>query len=106
MKGIEGVLKEELDRLLELEKSYMREIKSLPKGSVQQKKIKGHSYPYLVCREADDVVYAYVGKLSKPELAKLGSGIEQRRKFESLLREVRRNIARLKKIVYGRKRAV
>lgn len=106
MNGIEGVLKEELDRLLELEKSYLREIKSLPKGSIQQKKIKGNSYPYLVCREAGNVVYAYAGKLSKSELKKLESGIVERRKFEDLLREVRKNIARLKKIVYGRKRAV
>ena len=106
MKGIDGVLKEELERLLELEKSYEREIKALPKGSVQEKKIKKKSYPYLVCREGDDVVYEYVGKQSKPEIEKLRAEIEQRRKFEKLLREVRRNISHLKKIVYGRKKSV
>lgn len=105
MKGIDGVLEEELGRLLELEKSYLREIKALPKGSIQQKKIKKKTYPYLVCRDGSDVVYGYVGKLSKSEIEKLKAGIEQRRKFESLLREVRKNIAHLKKIVYGRKRA-
>ena len=106
MKAIDGVLKEELERLLELEKSYLREIKALPKGSIQQKKIKKKSYPYLVCRDGSDVIYDYLGKLSKAEINKLESGIEQRRKFEGLLREVRRNISRLEKIVYGRKRTV
>ncbi len=106
MKGLDGVLKEELERLLELEKSYVREIKALPKGSIQQKKIKRSAYPYLVCRDGADVIYNYVGKLSKSDLEKLESEIAQRRKFEGLLREVRRNIIYLKRIVYGRKRTV
>lgn len=105
MKGIEGVLKEELERLEELEKSYLRQIQGLPKGSVQKKKIKDNSYPYLVFRDGADVVYEYMGKLSNPALKKLESEIELRRKYEGLLREVRQNIARLKQIVYGRKRS-
>lgn len=106
MKGIDGVLKEELERLLQLEKSYLREIKALPKGSIQQKKIKNKQYPYLVCRDGSDVVSEYVGKLPKQEIEKLKSDIEQRRKYEGLLREVRRNVFRLKKMVYGRRRAI
>ena len=105
MKAIEGVLKEELERLLELEKSYAREIRELPKGSIQHKRIKGKSYPYLVFRKGSDVIYEYIGNLSGPELKKFESDIDQRRKFESLLKEVRKNISRLDLIVHGRKRA-
>ncbi len=105
MKALEGVLNEELARLLQLEKSYRREIKKLPKGSIQHKKIKGYSYPYLVFRKGFRVVYAYVGNLPKAGLEKLASEIELRRKYKKNLREVKQNIARLRQIVHGRKRA-
>lgn len=105
MKALEGVLTEELSRLLQLEKSYRREIKKLPKGSIQYKKIRDYAYPYLVFRKGAQVVYSYVGNLPKSELEKLASEIELRRKYKKNLREVKQSIARLGQIVHGRKRA-
>jgi len=106
MRAIEGVLKEELGRLLQLKKSYLREISKLSRGSICEKKIKKNKYPYLVFREGSRVVYEYIGKLSDLKIKKLASEIEQRRKYEKLLREVNFSISRLEKIVYGRKRPV
>jgi len=106
MRALEGVLKEELGRLRQLKKSYLREIKKLSKGSIREKKIKEKKYPYLVFREGRQVVYEYLGKLPDLKLRQLGAEIEQRRKYVKLLREVSRNIMRLEKIVYGRKRTI
>ncbi len=50
MGTLDGILKEELERLAAAAKSYLREIKKLPKGSIQIKRIKKIAYPYLVVR--------------------------------------------------------
>lgn len=105
MKALEGVLKEALKRLLELEKGYVREIKKLPKGCIRHKRMRGHSYAYLVLRKGTKIIHEYLSKSSSPDLKKLEADIEQRRKYERLLREVKANIKRLERMVYGRKRA-
>ena len=90
---------------MQLEKSYLAEIKKLSKGSIQYKKIRGHSYPYLAFRNGPHVVYEYLGGLSESKRKEIESEVSQRRKFENLLKEVRKNIARLERILYGRRRA-
>lgn len=104
MKGLESVLKEELGRLLVLEKSYVREIKKLPKGCLRHKCMKGRSYAYLVFRQGARIIHRYRGKSVSPDLDKLKAAIEQRRKYEKMLREVRVNIKRLERIICGQKR--
>ncbi len=97
-----GVLKEELIRLKETEKSYLREIKSLPRGSLQAKKIKGRNYLYLVSSKNSKISYQYIDGLSESALEKLKEEITLRKRYQSLLKEVRNNIKRIKKIVYGK----
>src|SRR3989338_2146011 len=88
---LEGVLKEESSRLKEAEKSYLREIRKLPKGSFQKKKIRGILYAYLVYREGAVVIRKYLGRFSKGKYSDLQEQIEQRQKYEKLLRAVKRN---------------
>ena len=99
MKVLEGVLKEELARLSATEKSYRRELRKLPKGSIQKKRIKGSLYVYLSSRENEKVVTHYLGRMPAEELKKLEQDVDLRRKYERLLREVKNNQQRIAKMV-------
>ena len=106
MKTMEGILRQELIRLKETEKSYVREVAKLPRGSLQEKRIKGIHYLYLVSSRNSKVSYRYLGHLSEEALEKLKEGIALRKKYQSLLREVRQDIRRIRKILRGKTRAV
>ena len=104
MGTLDGILKEELERLVAAEKSYLREIKKLPKGSIQIKRIKKIAYPYLVVRQGKKVVSEYLGHRSGRELEKLKQAIAQRKKYERHLKEVKRNIKRISRMTRGKGR--
>ena len=106
MKTMEGILKQELIRLKETEKSYIHEIEKLPKGSFQKKRINGIDYLYLVFRNGSKVVSEYVGDRSEEDLKKLKEDIEIRKKFVKLLKETRQNIKRISGILRGRRKTV
>lgn len=106
MKTMEGILRQELLRLKETEKSYVREILKLPRGSLQSKKIKGISYLYLVSSKNSKLSYRYLGACSDAELNKLKEAIVQRKKYQSLLKEVRQDIKRMTKMIHGKRRSV
>ena len=104
MGTLDGILKEELVRLIAVEKSYLREIKKLPKGSIQVKRIKGIAYPYRVVRQGKKVVSEYLGHRSERELEKLKQAIAQRKEYERHLKEAKHNIKRLSKMTRGKRR--
>lgn len=104
MGTIDGILKEELERLTATEKSYLREIKKLPKGSIQLKRIKKMDYPYLVVRQGEKVISKYIGHYSERELEELRRAIAQRKKYEQHLKEVKRNIKRISRMARGKRR--
>lgn len=107
MGTLDGILKEELERLVAAEKSYLREIKKLPKGSIQIKRIKKIAYPYLVLRQGKKVISTYLGQRSMHELEKLKQVIAQRKKYERHLKEVKHNIKRISRMIHGkRKKAI
>ena len=103
MESMIGILKQELIRLKEAEKSYLREIEGLPQGSLQKKKIKGINYVYLVSSRRSRISYRY---LRKNELKKFKEEIALRKKYQKLLREVRNNIKRISGIVHAKRRAI
>lgn len=103
MGTLDGILKEELARLVSVRKSYLREIKKLPKGSIQIKRIKGIAYPYLVIRKGEKVVSEYLGRWSDRKLDELKQAIIQRRKHERHLKEVKRNIKRISRMTRGKR---
>ena len=104
--ALEGVLKEELARLKEAEKSYLREIRRLPKGSFQKKKIKGILYAYRVYRKGNVVVRKYLGRFLEAQHKHLREQIKLRQKYEKQLRAVRQNQKRVLQMIHGRKRAI
>ena len=104
--AVEGILKEELARLQSAEKSYLKEIGKLPKGSLQMKRIKGIRYAYLVYRKGKEVIRKYMGRLSESDIKQLKEKIQMRQKYEKQLRAVRRNQKRICQMVYGRQRTI
>ncbi len=103
---MEGILKQELLRLKETERSYVREVARLRNGSLQEKRIKGTPYLYLVSSKKSKLSYQYLGGLSAEELKKLKADIALRKKYQRLLKEVRQDIRRITKILHGKRRAV
>jgi hypothetical protein len=100
---LRGILEEERDRLKQVEKGYLREIAKLPEGSVQIKKIKERDYPYRVRSRRGKVRCEYLGKLPEAELKVLKDKIAQRRKYQSLLKDVRANQKFVRRALRGKK---
>jgi hypothetical protein len=101
-----GVLKEELARLVQSERSYRAEIKKLPKGSFQKKRIHGKAYLYLAYRGGEKILSKYVGNLSDEKIQKLQADLKQRKKYEVMLKEVRLNIKKIRKMIGGKRQPV
>jgi len=96
---LNGVLKEELERLRKLKKSYEEKITEFPRGSLVKKNIKGNIYYYLNYRKGKKGVFEYLGKLKKEELEKMKKEIEERRKLEKLKQQVRKDIKKMIKMI-------
>ena len=103
---MEGILKQELLRLKETVKSYEKEIAKLPRGTLQRKRIKGIDYLYLVSSKNSKLSYKCVSGLPEVELKKLKESVVLRKKYQTLLKEVRQDIKRINKILHGKRRAV
>ncbi len=99
MEILNGVLKEELERLRKLKKSYEEKITEFPRGSLVKKNIKGNIYYYLNYRKGKKGVFEYLGKLKKEELEKMKKEIEERRKLEKLKQQVRKDIKKMIKMI-------
>jgi len=93
---LKDMLKEELDRLIRMENSYIQKINSLPKGSIVSKIINGKQYSYLVYRNGLKVITEYI---RPEELEDLKKKVEQRNKFKKDLQEIRKDIKVAKKVV-------
>ena len=106
MDSMRGILKQELRRLQEAEKGYLREIAKLPKGSLQEKKIKGIIYPYWVQSRNSKVSYRYLGNLPKLKITNIKEGVALRKKYQNLLKQVKQNKNRIRRILRAKRRAV
>ena len=102
---IKGVLKEELQNSIRMEKDYKRELAKLPKGSLLKKNIKGHEYYYLLLRDKGKVRFIYKGKadkMTKKELEKYKEAKTLRAKYRKLLSKVKKQIKFLRSSLRGK----
>jgi len=76
---------EELERNLEMQKSYKKQIESLPKGKIILKTIKTKEYYYLLYRDHEKVRTDYLGSKAKFDTEELQKNIEKRRYFQETL---------------------
>ncbi len=102
MKIIKSVLEEELKKAMLAQGEYEKALAALPRGVLVKKYVKGRQYCYLMSREQGKVRFKYKGKLFGKDV-KYYDGIKQgRARYRSLLSEVRKRIAFLKKILRGK----
>ncbi|MFA6807559.1 MAG: hypothetical protein WCR27_01065 [Eubacteriales bacterium] len=95
---IKDVLKEELERLQQMERVYREKIAMLPKGSIQYKRINGQKYPYLFVRDGNKVKSKYL-KLDERALSEMHFQIQQRRKYEKVLMEINKDFKIISKAI-------
>lgn len=98
MNVIKGVLIEEKQRNMEMQESYINEIKKLPKGSVTIKRIGKKDYCYLKYRNGSKTVTEYAGSCEK-NLNTLRQQVEKRRHYEKLLRELKAEYKIINRVV-------
>jgi len=104
MMSLKGVLKEEVDNSIRLQKRYQKELSRLPKGSLIEKNIKGRKYYYCVYRnEQGKVCFDYLGKdiseKQKNDFAEIKKKRAQCRKF---IGQLNKEIKFLRKSIGGR----
>jgi hypothetical protein len=97
---VHGMLQDELERCEGLSDSLEEAIFCLPKGSLHIRKVpsgKKHLlYHYLKFRNGDKSVYKHV---PKRQLKELSVRIEERRKLEGKLRQIKTRIKYLRKLL-------
>ena len=100
---IKGVLREELQNSIRLEKRYRKALKLYPGGTFIKKKIKGHYYYYLAIREGKKVRFIYKGKeLLKGDIEKLKKSRKMRQKYKEFIQKLKRQIKYLRKSLRGK----
>jgi hypothetical protein len=101
--AIKSLLREELNSSLEMEESYMRELKALPRGSLIKKKISGREYFYIVSRNNGKVKFKYQGKeVPETVIATYKNAKMVRAKYRASLSMVKKQIKYLKGILRGK----
>ena len=62
MSIISTLIFKEKNRNEVMQSEYLKELKSLPKGTIKIKKVNGNEYYYLTYRDGEKIVTKYVGK--------------------------------------------
>ncbi len=101
MDVLNGVLIESKKHYGDLAKRIVRDLKSLPLGSVKKRKISGAIYYYLQKRIGKKVVHKYLGKENPADLLKQ---IAERRALKAELKKVEEGLKVVRR-AQGRKRA-
>lgn len=102
MKIIKGVLEEELQNSLRMQKEYEKAISALPRGALVKKVIKGYSYYYLMMRDGNKVRFDYKGKVSGKEIKRYDDAKKDRARYRKLLGEVKKQVSFLRRALRGK----
>jgi hypothetical protein len=103
MDPIKSMLIEELKNSKEMQESYAKALAGIPKGSLIKKKIKGHDYYYIICREGDRIKWEYKGALPEEEIKKYQENKKARAQYKQLLVRVNQQIKFLRRAIGDRK---
>ena len=97
MSIVNGILKEELERLEKLQAKYSAMLEALPKGSLRKKKIGQKIYFYLVSRKGDRVVTEYLCQGDSPKAKSFEEQDAKRRDLKSKVKGVKEDIAEIRR---------
>jgi hypothetical protein len=98
MTVIEGVLLEEKERNLAMQKRYLEEIETLPKGSVTKKKINGKEYYYLIYRKGNKVITEYLGN-DEAKIDEVKKKINTRKSLENSIKKLKLELKIISKTI-------
>ena len=103
MSVLEGVLREELERIRRNASSYESLLVFFPKGYLFEQTIGGKPYCYRKRREGNKIVSEYIGPSDSEETKKARDDYEERKRVEANLRSLRKEEVRLVKALrhYG-----
>lgn len=102
MKIIKGVLEEELQNSLRMQKEYEKALSSLPRGVLVKKMIKGYPYYYLMKREGNKVRFEYRGKINGQEIKHYEAIKKDRARYRKLLADVKKQVSFLRRALRGK----
>ncbi len=98
---LKGVLKEELENSLDMQKRYQEEIAKI-KGCLVRKKIGKRYYYYLVKRQGDKVIFVYKGPISKEAKKAYAKQRKMLNKYKKLLLQVKGQVKFLRRALRGK----
>ena len=103
MSYIKSIMQEEHRRLQALYQKYLDKIDSFPKGAVSIKKRNQNEYLYLASRQGGKVKFNYIGSVASEKARKIMDQVNDRKNFESKLKQVRNDLKEIGKVIHGRK---
>jgi len=103
MSYLKSVLQEEYERLKALFQKYKDEISALPHGSISIKKRNQKEYVYLAYRKEGKVKFEYIGPLSSEKSKNVVIKVKLRKEYEIKLKQVRKDLEDIEKVINGRK---
>jgi len=93
-----GVLKEEKQRNLEMQKIHSEELALLRKGSISQKRVGTKTYYYLKYRQGERVISEYIG--SDPQVVKsIKLELERRKRLQAVMKRLKEEHKQICKVV-------
>jgi len=99
---IKGILREELENSLRMQKQYEKELSALPKGSLVKRNINGREYIYLIYREDGKFCSVYKGKsVSDKEWNKYQNAKKKRAMYRKSISKLKKQIRYLKGVLRG-----
>ena len=98
MTVIEGVLLEERERNLSMQKTYLQEISALPKGSVVKKSRRSGEYYYLTHRNGNKVVSDYLGT-DIEKVNQIKQSVAKRKRLENVVKRLKKELKQITKVV-------
>jgi hypothetical protein len=96
------VLKEEFERLQETESGYAKAIANMPRGAPRMQQRRNKNYLYLEYRDGDRVIHEYVGPEDSDKAKEVLEQVEQRRRYEKLLKETKSALKEVRKALRGK----
>ncbi len=102
MSVIFHVLKEEFERLVETEKAYTKAIAALPRGAPRIRTVRKRNYLYLEYRQGKQVIHVYIGPQDSDKAKDIMEKVEQRRRYEKLLKETKLALKDVRKVLRGK----
>ena len=101
---VRGVLSEEAAVVMRKISAYEAALRSLPQGSLVEKKINGRSYFYLARRVKGRVRFEYKGKMGLGERSRYEEAKKKRAMYRGFLADLNAQAAYLKRALHERKK--